>query len=519
MRTHCFANVTMSETIMRESKTEASKGTQISDGNKLSLSERTYLSLNEAYRYTWNTLSAALGLSRLSKVTISAGEPVCLLAKMYPDVPSDGIDAHDEEETMAAAMSQFEMDLSERLWFSYRTGFPPIGEDHLTGDVGWGCTLRSCQMLLAQALLMHLLGRWAPAADSKHTTAMKQRVVSRFYDDPGSCFSIHSICAAGAKYGLVPGRWMGPYALCRAVADISQQRCPDGMHVSVIESGGGAPCIDPDRLKQYLQPPACDAAAPGGAQHGAQRRGLLVLVPVVLGVERLNSAYTQQLRLLLQWPQSVGIIGGRPGHSYYFMGFQGDRLICLDPHVMQPTDAAAGHLATHRPVGVQSVPMAAIDSTMALGFYCGSAAEVEHLAAQVRELAARFSRSPLLSIGSLPDLQDHDFDCDWDSGEDHTDGEENRDGDISVASVSEGKSASKCEEEAQGQEGVVAVREGCQEAAAAESTNGCSEGPSSPVVVCGTLSSVELASTGDCGWEIVHSDATEQAFGNDKDMA
>lgn len=66
------------------------------------------------------------------------------------------------------------------------------------------------------------------------------------------------------------------------------------------------------RLKQSFEGQVCDAPP----------LGLLVLVPVVLGVERLNSVYTQQLKAILRWPHSVGIVGGRPGHSYYFMGFQ-----------------------------------------------------------------------------------------------------------------------------------------------------------------------------------------------------
>ena len=58
----------------------------------------------------------------------------------------------DSSETQASKVLQrFHEDLSARLWFCYRTGFAPLGEDQLTSDVGWGCTLRSCQMLLAQA--------------------------------------------------------------------------------------------------------------------------------------------------------------------------------------------------------------------------------------------------------------------------------------------------------------------------------------------------------------------------------
>ena len=49
-------------------------------------------------------------------------------------------------------------DLLERLrgimWFSYRRSFQPVPRTSppVTGDAGWGCMVRSSQMLLAQAL-------------------------------------------------------------------------------------------------------------------------------------------------------------------------------------------------------------------------------------------------------------------------------------------------------------------------------------------------------------------------------
>jgi hypothetical protein len=44
------------------------------------------------------------------------------------------------------------------LWFSYRSDFPPIEPTTCTSDVGWGCTLRTAQMLLANAFLHHYVG-------------------------------------------------------------------------------------------------------------------------------------------------------------------------------------------------------------------------------------------------------------------------------------------------------------------------------------------------------------------------
>ena len=33
--------------------------------------------------------------------------------------------------------------------------------------------------------------------------------------------------------------------------------------------------------------------------------------------------------------QSVGAVGGRPNSAFYFVGFQNDKLVYLDPHVTQ----------------------------------------------------------------------------------------------------------------------------------------------------------------------------------------
>jgi len=44
------------------------------------------------------------------------------------------------------------------IWFSYRSDFPPIEPTTYTSDVGWGCTLRTAQMLLANGFLHHFIG-------------------------------------------------------------------------------------------------------------------------------------------------------------------------------------------------------------------------------------------------------------------------------------------------------------------------------------------------------------------------
>ena len=38
----------------------------------------------------------------------------------------------------------------------------------------------------------------------------------------------------------------------------------------------------------------------------------------------------------MHWEESVGVIGGKPNHAYYFVGYTHEALVFLDPHTTQP---------------------------------------------------------------------------------------------------------------------------------------------------------------------------------------
>lgn len=50
-------------------------------------------------------------------------------------------------------------DVFSTMWHTYRSGYPRMEPYGYTDDSGWGCMLRSAQMLMTQALQRHSLGR------------------------------------------------------------------------------------------------------------------------------------------------------------------------------------------------------------------------------------------------------------------------------------------------------------------------------------------------------------------------
>lgn len=78
-------------------------------------------------------------------------------------------------------------------------------------------------------------------------------------------------------------------------------------------------------------------------------RAVVVLIGIRLGIDGVNPIYYDTIKVsdfitfshvfrlmpfqaLYTFPQSIGIAGGRPSSSYYFVGSQADNLFYLDPH-------------------------------------------------------------------------------------------------------------------------------------------------------------------------------------------
>lgn len=90
-------------------------------------------------------------------------------------------------------------------------------------------------------------------------------------------------------------------------------------------------------------------------------RPVLILLNLRLGLDRFNTIYLASVKSIFTFPQAVGIAGGRPSSSYYFVGCQENSLFYIDPHFPRPavvpslpTDEATVNLALNAPLTAQS---------------------------------------------------------------------------------------------------------------------------------------------------------------------
>ncbi|KAL1539488.1 Cysteine protease atg4 [Salvia divinorum] len=377
-----------------------------------------------------------LGFSRT--VISNSNSDIWLLGVCY-HVAQEGEDSSNP--TQSEGFAAFVDDFSSRILITYRKGFSPIGDSKYSSDVNWGCMLRSSQMLVAQAFLVHKLGRsWRKSPD-KPLDESYLKILHLFGDAEDSPFSIHNLLQEGSAYGLAAGSWVGPYAMCRTWESLmrNKEESDGGVLSSMMalyvvsgdEDGerGGAPALCIEDISSY-----CSEFR----QAQVDWPPILLMVPLVLGLEKVNPRYLPLLCATFQFPQSLGILGGRPGASTYIIGVQDDKSFYLDPHEVQQVvnmkkdDVDADTSSYHCNV-LRHIALDSLDSSLAIGFYCRDKNDFDDFCVRATKLVDQSNGAPLFTIaetrrsprpGNTTEVQDYDLGHGLPTGESENSGQE-----------------------------------------------------------------------------------------------
>ena len=182
---------------------------------------------------------------------------------------------------------------------TYRIGFDRIYPSELESDVGWGCMIRSGQMMLANCFCKLINCENKTDYDKKYL-----EILEKFNDNVVNPYSIHNISTVGSYMGVQIGSWFGPTITSLALQLINNEEYNSDINITVFQDG----IIEKDVLNLIVE----------------NNKNNLILLPIMLGLESISDKYKKILLKLFEFPLFSGIIGGKPKTSLYFVGKSND---------------------------------------------------------------------------------------------------------------------------------------------------------------------------------------------------
>ncbi|XP_076441501.1 cysteine protease ATG4D-like [Babylonia areolata] len=386
--------------------------------------EREGEKLKTKMKSMWNNVK--YGWTIKTKTSFKYDSPIFLLGRCYhrraDELDQTEADLSPQQPYRVSALDEFHADFTSRLWFTYRREFSPIGSSRMTTDCGWGCMLRSGQMLMAQGLVLHFLKRdWKVYSEQRPEDLAFYREIIRWFGDQPSDkvpFSLHRLVELGTSVGKMPGDWYGPASVAHIFRDAT-----DKAHMSLPILSDICVYVAQD-CTIYLQdlkkilishgrtgsqrsrgnsvtegdpvPPPAPAPNTSSSSTSSQQvvgeekfRSVIILVPMRLGGETLNEIYIPCVKSMLAHDQCIGIIGGRPKHSLYFVGWQDDKLIYLDPHYCQDTvdtTQTVYPIQSFHCMSPRKMLFTKMDPSCTVGFYCRNRQDLDTFIDQVPDM-------------------------------------------------------------------------------------------------------------------------------------
>lgn len=430
-----------------ESENESSSPVVATNAKPLALALEPETTMKNKLISAWNNVKYGkngwTNASNIFRQGFSKNSPVWLLGVAYhrklvvgPHRSESGSPVGNKVTTFAetdSGIEAFEADYRSKLWMSYRRNFEEVPGTTLTSDCGWGCMLRSGQMMIAQALVLHWLGRhWRRRTNNQEEVTSLEtwkqdrlhRVILRLFgdnpDSSASPLSLHCLVGLGAGLGRKAGDWFGPATTAHLVAGSLRQSQRLGgrglledLAVYVAQDGAVykgdvedlCQAREEEKKENFLEEDFSLVEVPSqgtdslnyrleqeveidgemwclehelrnvqldNSPNRSSWKALVLLVPMRLGADALNPIYASCLKALFTMENCLGIIGGKPKHSLYFVGFQDEDLIHLDPHRLQDTVDTLQHnfpTDSYHCKQPRKLKLGKMDPSCAVGFY------------------------------------------------------------------------------------------------------------------------------------------------------
>lgn len=282
--------------------------------------------------------------------------------------------------------NEIEKIIYSKLWFTYRSYFPNIEGTYLTNDIGWGCTIRSGQMLIGNTIIRKNLGsNWK--YDKTTISNEYHKIINKFQDNYDGEFSLHNILKYYKIFEHEPGDWIGPYSFCKILEKMEKNLM--GSQIKYYNFINAE--LDINSIEE---------------QEG--NISYLLTFPVRLGIKEISSKYYDNILYLTKNKYFNGIIGGNNKASYYFIGSNdNNKLIYLDPHIVNRYNIEESIEDEYHTNEINELDISLLSPTFSISFYFESYKEI----IDMRELLDNTTDKyyPIISVNSTESKECHSY--------------------------------------------------------------------------------------------------------------
>lgn len=127
-------------------------------------------------------------------------------------------------------------------------------------------------------------------------------------------------------------------------------------------------------------------------------RPILLFIPLRLGLTEINADYVDAIKECFHMEETMGIIGGRPNSAYYFIGYQGNYLLYLDPHDTKPCVTSEADDVSYHCESAKRMPFSALDPSLAIAFLLQSQAQFEKWCSEMSNSIITERKQPMFEI-------------------------------------------------------------------------------------------------------------------------
>ena len=331
-------------------------------------------------------------------------------------------------------LDKLNKELNKFLLVTYRSNYKEQinskNESKYTSDCGWGCMIRSSQMIFSRIIykIFKLKSKEQISSDlivnsiipffmddniyisdinkeknqyikirmdnyiEQLNKFLEEKTIKNEYKkldiksiDPP--FSIHKICILGELYGRTCGEWFSDFELPKIyeiinatfniIPNLSILHFNSDLEVhKVIEK-----CFERIEDSNDVNFSENEYFMNEKKEKFVVKRMGAIFVSVRLGVSSISPEYFPSIKNLFQCKQFIGFIGGKVNSASYFFGYDEDGLLYLDPHYNQESNNGLDlyNFKTYTQKTVYILPFKSLQCAFTIGFLFRNVKEFREL--------------------------------------------------------------------------------------------------------------------------------------------